>query len=101
MPLTDGFARGHFAARLIAVLLFVAPLLLWWSARDPGSLESTTEVTGMVIEQTDRIALVDVGDGRRARIFVGSRQLQPGSEIRLRAERYADGSERFWPAGAP
>jgi hypothetical protein len=100
MAATDGFARGHFAARVIAVLLFVAPLLLWWSARDPGGVESVSEVTGIVVEQNDKIALVDVGDGRRARIFVGRRQLAPGTEIRLRAERYADGSERFWVVGS-
>jgi hypothetical protein len=97
---TDAFARGHFAARVIAALLLVAPLLLWWSTRYPGGLQSVSRVTGTVLEQNDKIALVDVGDGRRARIFVGRRQLAPGTEIRLRAERYADGSERYWLDGA-
>lgn len=96
---TDGFARGHFAARVIATLLFVAPLLWWWSTRDPGALQSVHGTTGTVVEQNDRIALLELPDGRQVRVFVGRRQLAPGTVLALRAETYSDGSERFWPTG--
>jgi hypothetical protein len=96
---TDGFARGHFAARVIATLLFVAPLLLWWSAKDPGTVEKVTVTTGVVVEQNDRIALLELEDGRQVRVFVGRRRLAPGTEVELRAETFADGSQKFWPTG--
>lgn len=97
MAASDGFARGHFAARVIAVTLFVAPLLLWWSAKDPGTLQQQRLVTGRVIEQNDKIARVALADGREVQVFVGRRQYASGDEMPLRAEFYSDGSERYWP----
>jgi hypothetical protein len=85
MAASDGFARGHFAGRVIAVLLFVAPLLLWWGLRDPGAPQ-----------QTDKIVLAELDDGRRVRVFVGRRKFEPGDALNLFGERYEDGSERFW-----
>lgn len=98
MAASDGFARGHFAGRVIAVLLFVAPLLLWWGLRDPGQPQHTSTVTAEVVEQNDKIVLAELGDGRRVRVFVGRRQFKAGDAVTLFGERYEDGSERFWLA---
>lgn len=100
MASPDGFSRGHFAARVIAVTLFVAPLLLWWSAKDPGTLQSQRTVTGTVVAQNDKIARVTLRDGREVQVFVGRRKFAAGDEIPLRAEFYSDGSERYWPIRA-
>jgi hypothetical protein len=100
MNARDGFARGHFAARVIAVGLFVAPLLLWWSAKDPGTLQAQRQVTGTVVAQNDKIARVALADGREVQVFVGRRKFAAGDEIPLRAEFYSDGSERYWPVRA-
>lgn len=100
MAAPDGFARGHFAARVIAVALFVAPLLLWWSAKDPGTLQAQRQVTGTVVSQNDKIARVTLRDGREVQVFVGRRKLSAGDEIALRGEFYSDGSERYWPIRA-
>jgi hypothetical protein len=100
MAAPDGFSRGHFAARVIAVTLFVAPLLLWWSAKDPGTLQQQRMVTGRVIEQNDKIARVALADGREVQVFVGKRKFAAGDEMPLRAEFYSDGSERYWPVRA-
>ena len=96
MAASDGFARGHFAGRVIAVLLFVAPLLLWWGLRDPGQPQQTRTVEAEVVEQNDKIVLAELEDGRRVRIFVGRRKYEPGDPLTLFGERYEDGSERFW-----
>jgi hypothetical protein len=97
MSAPDGFARGHFAARVIAVGLFVAPVLLWWSAKDPGTLQAQRQVTGTVVAQNDKIARIALKDGREVQVFVGRQKFAPGDPIPLRAEFYSDGSERYWP----
>ena len=96
MAASDGFARGHFAGRVIAVLLFVAPLLLWWGLRDPGAPQQTRTVAAVVVEQNDKIVLAELDDGRRVRVFVGRRKFEPGDALNLFGEQYEDGSERFW-----
>ena len=101
MASSDGFARGHFAGRVIAVLLFVAPLLLWWGLRDPGQLQQRRTVEAEVVEQNDKIVLAELDDGRRVRVFVGRRKYEPGDPLTLTGERYEDGSERFWFAPPP
>jgi hypothetical protein len=96
----SGFQRGHRVARVLAVAVPVAMLLIWWGVSGHGKVKSVSETTAVVTRVDARTCLVRIPTGEQVRI-IKVPNLREGGTVRMTRTEYADGTLRFELITAP
>jgi hypothetical protein len=91
----DGFADGHWLARIVGWLIPIAILLIIWvGLAGRGKLVGTREVEGTFLERHGRVCLVETTEGDRVRLPC-TRAFEQGEKLRLKRLDYASGKRRY------
>ena len=92
---SDGFLRGHQAARILGIAIPLTMVLVWWGLwGSHGKVKSVSETTAIVIRVDERTCLVRVESGEEVRVFK-PRNVREGMTVPVTRTEYRNGELRF------